>query len=85
MKILKLIILLKGNKVEIQLDKEELVVSNGSVTLHIKSGIDGLFVTNVGKHTAVHKKKGSRDEFLFTNAKSIQSWNEYDLLIGNIF
>ena len=31
------------------------------------------------------KKVGSRDEFLFTNAKPIQSWNEYDLLIGDSF
>jgi hypothetical protein len=64
---------------------EEIIISNGDVVLHIKSGYDGLFVTNISNNTAIYKKKGSRDEFLFTNAKSIQSWNEYDLLIGNIF
>ena len=64
---------------------EEIVISNGNVTSHIKSGSDGLFVTNISGSTAIHKKKNSRDEFLFTDAKPIQSWGEYDLLIGDSF
>jgi hypothetical protein len=65
--------------------ENDITISNGKVTLFIKDGVDGFFVSNQSKNTAVFKKKGSRDEFLFTNAEPIQSWKNYDLLIGDSF
>jgi hypothetical protein len=71
---------------KIEQDSNGIVISNeyGS-KIHVTTTYEGIVVKNVSDHTAVHKKKGDRDTFLFTDAKGIQSWQNYDLLIGDSF
>jgi len=67
---------------EIETVENGIIINNGKVTLFIEESSDGIFVINQSKNTATYKKRRSRNNFLFTNAESIdvRLYKEYEFI-----
>jgi len=64
---------------------ETLQIDNTNGTkIVVKSTIDGLIVKNISECQALFVASHSKD-ILFTNARPILSWRDFDLSIGNTF